>query len=173
MMQKKATKITIFSYIKSQKNMIIVIALALIGLLLLLLPNSFSKESSPNDNSARLAEYSKSIETKIAEICSCVKGVSNVKVTVYFDSGFETIYAYNEESKSSSNGINSEKKYVTIGSGNDETMVCVLEKMPNICGVAIVCKGGGNSLISAEIVNLISSAFGVSKNKIYVAEGKN
>ena len=118
-------------------------------------------------------EYNKNIENKITEICSSVRGVSNVKVTVYFDSGFETVYAYNEESKSSSSGINSEKKYVTLGSGNDESMVCILEKMPNICGIAIVCKGGGNSLISAEIVNLISSAFGVSKNKIYVTEGKS
>ena len=105
-------------------------------------------------------------------MCSNVNGVANVKVTVYFDSGFETIYAYNEESKSSSTGTNSEKKYVTIGSGNDESMVCVLERMPNICGVAIVCKGGGNPLVSNQLTNLISSAFGVPKNKIYIAEGK-
>ena len=79
----------------------------------------------------------------------------------------------NEESKSTSNGVNSEKKYVTVGSGNDESMVCLFEKMPNICGIAVVCKGGGNALVANEIINLISSAYGVSKNKIYVAEGKN
>ena len=172
MTDKKPSKITVFSYFKNQKSFIIIIVLIIIGILLLLIPtNSTNKRLQTNDET-RLIDYSNMIEDKIAEMCSYVNGVSNVKVTVYFDSGFETIYAYNEESKSSSSGINSEKKYVTLGSGSDESMVCVLEKMPTICGVAIVCRGGGNSLISSEIINLISSAFGVSKNKIYVTEGK-
>ena len=95
-----------------------------------------------------------------------------MSVSIYFDSGFETIYAYNEESKQTSSGFNSEKKYVTVGSGNDESMVCVVEKMPSICGIAIVCKGGGSPLIANELINLISAAYGVPKNKIYIAEGK-
>lgn len=164
-------KISILSYIKNQKTLIIIILLA-IGLILLILPTSASTKKNSDNSNSRLEEYSQSIEKKIADMCSNVSGVSNVKVTVYFDSGFETIYAYNEESKSSSTGTNSEKKYVTIGSGNDESMVCVLERMPNICGVAIVCKGGGNPLVSNQLTNLISSAFGVPKNKIYIAEGK-
>jgi stage III sporulation protein AG len=45
--------------------------------------------------------------------------------------------------------------------------------MPNICGVAVVCNGGGNPVVANEIINMISSAFGVPKSKIYVTEGKN
>ena len=44
--------------------------------------------------------------------------------------------------------------------------------MPNICGVAVVCTGGGDPAVAKELVNLISSAYGVPSNKIYVAEGK-
>lgn len=168
----KANKTTFLSYIKNQKSLLLLLILLTLGLLLLILPTSSNKKTQSLDNNSRMEEYSQSIEKKIGDMCANVSGVSNVKVTVYFDSGFETIYAYNEESKSSSSGTNSEKKYVTIGSGNEESMVCVLEKMPNICGVAIVCKGGGNPLISNELTNLISSAFGVPKNKIYIAEGK-
>lgn len=172
MRETNITKTTILSHIKNQKNILLIIFFIIIGLVLLVIPNSKTSVKSSTNPDLRLAEYSQSIEKKISELCSNVRGVSNVKVTVYFDSGFETIYAYNEESKSSTSGINSEKKYVTIGSGNDESMVCVLEKMPNICGVAIVCKGGGNALIANELTNLIASAFGVPKNKIYIAEGK-
>ena len=171
MAENKINKITILSYIKNTKTLIIIILLAL-GIILLIIPTNSSAKNNSDHSNSRLEEYSQSIEKKIADMCSNVSGVSNVKVTVYFDSGFETIYAYNEESKSSSTGTNSEKKYVTIGSGNDESMVCVLERMPNICGVAIVCKGGGNPLVSSQLTNLISSAFGVPKNKIYIAEGK-
>ena len=157
--------------LKSKKTIFLIVILLIIGLLLLINPFDNNKGNATDQNQ-RMLEYTSEIEAKIASMCSMVKGASNVSVTVYFDSGFESIYAYNEEIKSTSNGSNSEKKYVTIGSGSDEKMVCIVEKMPNISGVAVVCVGGGNSVISSEIINLISSAFNVPKNKIYVAEGK-
>ena len=87
-------KISILSYIKNQKTLIIIILLA-IGLILLILPTSASTKKNSDNSNSRLEEYSQSIEKKIADMCSNVSGVSNVKVTVYFDSGFETIYEYN------------------------------------------------------------------------------
>ena len=164
--------ISFWGYIKNKKNILIIIILLALGLALLLLPGTSKNASNVYNNEERLSKYAQELENKIGTLCSKVQGVSNVSVTVYLDSGFETVYAYNEQNKATSNGINSEKKYVTIGSGNDESMVFVVEKMPNICGVAIVCKGGGNSLIANQLVNLISSAYNVPKNKIYVAEGK-
>ena len=166
-------KVDFFAYIKNRKNTVIILVLLILGLLLLVLPNGSLNKNNTQSDEERLSRYVDELENKIESLCSNVQGVSNVSVTVYIDSGFETIYAYNEQSKETSNGTNSEKKYVTIGSGNDESMVCVLEKMPNICGVAVVCNGGGNPVVANEIINLISSAFGVPKSKIYVTEGKN
>lgn len=164
--------IDFFSYIKSKKNTFIIIVLLILGLLLLVFPGTSLNKSKTKSDEERLSDYVEGLESKIESLCSGVQGVSNVSVSIYLDSGFETVYAYNEQSKATSNGINSEKKYVTVGSGNDESMVCIVEKMPNICGVAIVCKGGGNPLIANQLINLISSAYNVPKNKIYVAEGK-
>ena len=160
------------TYMKNKKNSLIIIVLLALGLLLLLLPSVAAKTNASSDNEERLVKYIDTLENKMESLCSKIRGVSNVNVTVYLDSGFETVYAYNEQSKATSNGINSEKKYVTIGSGNDESMVCIVEKMPSICGIAIVCKGGGNPVIANQLINLISSAYNVPKNKIYVAEGK-
>lgn len=172
MKENKKTKETIFTYIKNQNITVWIVLIAIAGLILLIIPES--KETNNLDNSfTKLYDYEIKTEQKITELCSSVKGVSSVKVSVYFDSGFESVYAYNEENKNTSSGIDSEKKYVTIGSGNDESMVCLFERMPNICGIAIVCKGGGNPLIANEIINMISSTFSVPKNKIYVTEGKN
>ena len=166
-------KVDFISYMKSKKSTVIILVLLALGLLLLLLPNtSNNAKMISSNNEERLANYVETLENKIESLCSKIQGVSNVSVTVYLDSGFESVYAYNEQSKATSNGINSEKKYVTIGSGNDESMVCIVEKMPNISGVAIVCRGGGNPLIANQLINLISSAYNVPKNKVYVAEGK-
>lgn len=158
--------------IKNNKMLILTIILAVIGVILLLWngdTNTGIKTSNPNE---RLEMYRSDVEKKIADLCSSVSGVSSVKVSVYFTTGFETVYAYNEQSKDTSNGTNTEKKYVTVGSGSNESMVCVVEKMPCIGGIAIVCRGGGDSTVARELISLISSAYGISKNKIYVTEGK-
>ena len=158
--------VDLLTYIKNNKNIAIVLVLAILGLLFLVLPSTSNNSKSLSSNEERLTQYIEGLENKIGSLCSKIIGVSNVSVTVYLESGFETVYAYNEQSKATSNGINSEKKYVIVGSGNDESMVCIVEKMPSIAGVAIVCKGGGNPVIANQLINLISSAYNVPKNKI-------
>lgn len=167
-------KINLVAFIKGNGMLPWLMILLTVGVIFLILGNSVAKSnvSSTENEAERIEKYTSSLERKIAELCSKVSGVSNVSVSVYLDSGFESVYAYNEENKTSSSGTNSEKKYVTLGSGNDESMVSVLEKAPHICGIAIVCNGGGNAGVAEELIGLISSAYGVSKNKIYVAEAK-
>lgn len=164
-------KINFISYIKGNKSLLLILLLLALGVLLILAPSTASETKSVSDTD-RLAKYERELESKIAELCAGVRGVGAVSVSVYFDSGFETIYAYNEENKETSSGHNSEKKYVTVGSGNNEQLVCIVEKMPNICGVGVVCTGGGDPTVQSALINLISSAYGVPKNKIFVAEGK-
>lgn len=160
--------------LSKQSAILLIIAIGALGALIMWLGGHYDSASAPSasSESERIREYSVSLEAKIADLCSKVRGASNVTVSVYFDSGFETVYAYNEENKSSDGGYNLEKKYVTIGSGNNESMVTVVELVPNICGVAIVCNGGGDPAVAKELIALISSAYGVPSNKIYVAEGK-
>ena len=167
-------KIGLLSFMGKRGVIIWIIVLAIAGMLLISLGDGEQKikQNLQKSESVRLEEYTVALENKIAELCTRVKGVGDVSVSVYLDSGFETVYAYDEESKNTSSGTNSEKKYVTIGSGNDESMVSVVEKMPNICGVAVVCVGGGDPAVAKELVGLISSAYGVPSNKIYIAEGK-
>lgn len=171
MKERNEKKKSMYTYVKNQKGLVIILLVIAVAFFLLIIPES--KEASSVNHSQRLSDYETRIEEKIEKLCSEVKGVYKVKVSVYFDTGFETVYAYNEETKSSNSGSNSEKKYVTVGSGNDESMVTLFERMPNISGVAVVCQGGGNAIVANEIINMISSAFNVPKNKIYVTEGKN
>lgn len=173
MSEKKHNQVSVFTYFKEQKGIVLIIMLAALALILLLLPSGKDTSSSVKDDSSRLEEYEKKIEAKLEEMCTGVKGASSVKVSVYFETGFELVYAQNEESKSTSNGIDIEKEYIIVGSGDDEKMICLYEKMPSVSGVAIVCKGGGNPTVANEIIGLVSSALGLPKNKIYVAEGKN
>jgi stage III sporulation protein AG len=136
-------------------------ALALVGVVLLIFGGSEKKETPTSaDNGSDLVKYSKEVEAKILELCSKVEGVRNVSVAVSFESGFEYVYATDGD------------KTLTVGSGSNESAVRVTEKPPTISGVGIVCTGGGDPRIQQKLINLISAAYGISSNKIYITEAQ-
>lgn len=148
--------------LKKNKKSWLIILCAAIGIVLLLIGSGNNK--SPNEEingDLPLSEYKREIEEKIAEICSRVKGVSNVSVAVSFESGFEYVYARED------NG-----DVVIVGSGSAKSAVKVKEKMPVIGGIGVVCKGGGDPIVQKKLLDLLSAAFGVSRSKIYIVEAK-
>ena len=148
--------------LKKNKRFWLIVVGAVMGIVLLLLggaDNSTKAEEINND--LALSEYTREVEEKVVEICSRVKGVSNVSVAVSFESGFEYVYARED------NG-----DVVVIGSGSTKSAVKVKEKMPVIGGIGVVCKGGGDPTVQKKLLDLLSAAFGVSSSKIYIAEAK-
>ena len=145
---------------KNSKLWIIIIG-AIAGVLLLMIGSGEDKESAPVESEqAALERYSEEVEKKIHEICSKVKGVSDVNVAVSFESGFEYVYAKNDE----------DGELIVIGSGSSKSAVKVTEKPPTIAGIGIVCRGGGDPGVQKRLLNLLSAAFGISSNKIYITE---
>jgi stage III sporulation protein AG len=139
----------------------IIIACALLGAVLLLFGDSSKNEPMIIEGeSGDLAVYGKEVEAKILELCSRVEGVKNVSVAVSFESGFEYIYATDGD------------KTLTVGSGSSESAVRVTEKPPTISGIGIVCTGGGDPRIQQKLINLLSAAYGISSNKIYITEAQ-
>ncbi|MBQ7384589.1 MAG: hypothetical protein IJV72_07360, partial [Clostridia bacterium] len=114
-------------------------------------------------------KYARDTEEKIAALCERVSGVGNVNVTVTLTGGYNAVYAQNSQSGSS--GYKNE--FVLTGNGSSEKALLIGYSAPQISGVGIVCVGGGDSETKKEIIALVSAAFGVSSNKIYVTEGKN
>ena len=138
-----------------------IIACALFGVALLIYGSRDAKSTvDTNEKGSELVEYSREVESKILELCSKVEGVRNVSVAVSFESGFEYVYATDGD------------KTLTVGSGSNESAVRVTEKPPTISGVGIVCTGGGDPRIQQKLINLISAAYGISSNKIYITEAQ-
>ena len=149
--------------LKKNAKVWIILLGALAGVVLLLIGSGDREESVKIDaDEVALAEYSEQTEKKIHELCSKVKGVSDVSVAVSFESGFEYVYAKNDE----------KGDLVTIGSGSTKTAVKVTEKPPTIGGIGIVCRGGGDPIIQNRLISLLSATFGVSSSKIYITEAE-
>ena len=125
-----------------------------------------------DDDSAAMRDYAAETEEKVRKLCESVEGVGRgtVTVAVTLECGYETVYAEDSEKKTSQSGETVSGKYTKTGSGSSERPIKMDTRAPVIAGIGVVCRGGGNDATRAELILLISAAFGVGAGKISVAE---
>ena len=148
---------------------LIVIAAA-IGIVLILIGGAAEQKSNGvtvtqyRTDEDELVIYQEYLEKEIRRLCESVGGVGDVTVAVTLSRGFESVYA--TEWKDGS------EKYVVIGSGANATALFLSRSAPKISGVGIICNGGSVERIRYELIALVSAAFDVSSNRIYVTQAK-
>lgn len=156
---------------KSEKKnaaVIFVILGAAVGILLLLW-GSFGggeKETAALSNTDEIEAYCSYLEDQAVRLCESVKGVSDVTVTLTLEGGFEQVYAADKTTTGNGQSI----EYVKLGSGSDAELCAVSVSTPKVVGIGVTCKGGKNESVRAELTALLSAAFGVGTNKIYITE---
>jgi len=154
-------------------RLILILAGAAVGIALLLLGSgnwlktADDKNEQPASPSSQeeIKQYKKELEQQIRELCESVNGVSGVTVVVTLSGGFEEIYA--------TELVNGNEEYVILGSGSNASALHLLRSSPEIAGVGVVCRGGGNANIRQELTSLLCAAYRISSNRIYIAEAKN
>ena len=145
---------------------------AALGILLLLWGGN--SEQAQNDTDASTAQistpqseleaYQIYLEGRVRTLCQSVEGVDNVTVTVTLNGCFEEIYA--------TEWIDGNEEYVIIGSGSNASALYLSRNAPEIAGIGVVCRGGGNTDVRRELLALLSAAFHVPANRIYITEAK-
>ncbi|MBE6649394.1 MAG: hypothetical protein E7614_07755 [Ruminococcaceae bacterium] len=138
----------------------------LAGIILLLLPDGETKTSSDKISSA---EYAVVIEESLEKLLKTACGV-DCEVMVTLEGGYSYSYAANEkldteyaEGKPTSKTVS--KEYVITSSNGEEKLVILKENLPEIKGVAVVCKKGGESE-RLKIITLVSALFDLPDNAI-------
>ncbi len=153
---------------KKNHAMIYVIIGAAIGLLLLLW-GSFGgaeKEEYTISSTDEIEAYCTYLEEQAIRLCESVRGVSDVTVALTLEGGFEQVYAADKTINGSGQSI----EHVKLGSGAGAELCAVSVSTPNVAGIGVTCKGGKSETIRAELTALLSAAFGVGTNKIYITE---
>ncbi len=160
------TKNTITQY-KSKKGMLLLVLIALVGVILLIWGGGSTKkeEKAAGYQSLDPSEYAKQIEEKVEELCNRVDGAGSAYAVVTLKGGYKAIYASDSQSGSSS----SKNSTVIIGSGSGEGGLLVGYENPEISGIGIVCSGGNDYNVRKNIISVVSSAFDISSNKIFVS----
>ncbi len=163
----------------SLKPFLMVLAIAVGIILIFFADKEESGAVSQNTAACELEKYTESLEVRLSEIISEIKGAGKSQVMITFESSFEKVYANNakvEESGAENferTDKISEKQIVLAGSGsNGETPILLKEMCPKVKGVAVVCEGADNSSVERQIKETVASLFGISENKICVTHGK-
>ena len=149
----------------NRRRAILLLAGAVLGVILLVWSNMDGGEVVGREVSGEVAAdteaYARALERRIALFCAQVEGVGEVSVAVSLESGYRRIYAREDDS------------YVMVGSGASRAMVYLSEEPPRLSGIAIVCEGGGDPTVRQRLIGLLSAAYGIGSNKIYIAEAQN
>ncbi len=143
---------------------------AAVGIVLIFIGGT-SKQEAPADTQVEyrtdtdeLVIYQTYLESRVKTLCESVNGVGNVSVVVTLSGSFESVYA--TELKDGN------EEYVILGNGSSASALYLTRSAPEIAGIGIVCRGGGDSGIRCELIALLSASFHVSSHRIYVTEAR-
>ena len=159
-------KNTILNLFKTKKIYIFA-ALIFVGVIIIIIGKNDTAKNGDIKNSIENldpSQYSEMLEERVEELCNRVDGVSGAYAIVTLKGGYQAIYAIDSQSGNTS----TKNQTVVIGSGSGEKAILEGYSYPEIAGIGIVCHGGDSYEVKNKIVSLISSAFDISANKIFV-----
>lgn len=164
------------SAMKKSGKLGLAVVIVILGVVLLFWGNRRGDEETPpaatttptREEAHTVDQYRLALETRMAHICSEVAGAGDVSVVVTLAGGYEYVYAY--DVKTTVGGEST--SYITVGSGDNEQLVYITQRAPAITGIGVVCDGGLDPRVRQEITGLLSAAFDVGSQKIYVTGRK-
>ena len=109
------------------------------------------------------ASYQEELETQLAGLIQQIAGAGETTVMITLESGEERIYATDTQTGQNQ----SQQTHVLLEDGTalEETVY-----LPTVCGVAVVCDGGGDVGVEARITALVSALLDVPSNRICVEQ---
>lgn len=152
-----------------KKKTIWLVAIFILGVLLVIFGFAGKDKSEKNlgekTEDSQTEEYIALIENKIRNITEQITGDGKAAVIVTVKNGIESVYVYDEK-----NGVNSsEIEYITVRNGDGAGSLVLLKQIyPEIEGVSIACRGGDDGTIQAKLIKAISTALGLSSNRICI-----
>ena len=157
--------------VKKDGKILLLVLIGAVGLFLLIFGSLYSsgKVESNGEETASPdpEEYAQRVEDEVERICRGVVGDCSVDAVVSLSGGYRAVYA--TDSQSSASGY--KNSMVLVGSGSSEGAVLVCYENPQISGIGIVISCRESERVRNDIISLVSAAFSVGTNKIYVAFG--
>lgn len=165
--------------IKNSKKAKIVLVLLLCSIMVIIyfVPEKSNKSQNSVINNNTVVEKTK--EQQLEEVLSNIKGVGKVSVMITYESGSEVVCANNIETqtntvteKSENGGIKESetiienKSPVTVGSGDGEDPLVIIEKEPEIKGVIVVAQGADIITVKMNLQKAVETVLQVDPSQV-------
>lgn len=141
------------------------------AMLLILLSELFTPSEKTAAASAAPADdnvYRQQLEQQLSDLIAQVEGAGKTTVMITLESGEETIYALDTLSGQTQEQQTQEQQtHVLL---DDGTALAQTVCTPRVCGVAVVCEGGGDVRVAARITELVGALLDVPSNRICVEQ---
>ena len=133
--------------------------------------HNINENSLKQVNNSNETSYFTNIETKLANILSKIKGVSNVSVMITFSTESKLNPIYNTKSEEKDGNITTEKEVVYSEKGSDKVLAVETIEMPKVEAVIVVASGIVNDIdIKSEIVKAVANLTNVGIHKVQIFE---
>ena len=168
--------------IENPKYLVIV---GVCGIALIFISSIFTGKSEETNkshvsSSYTLEQYQKQLQSNVENIVTGITGDDSPMVVITLESGIRYSYASADETDSSSStGSSSDQSseskkqsYITVktADGGEQALI-VTEIMPQIRGVAIICKGGNAEQTAEKIKNAVTAALNITSKRVYISGG--
>jgi len=135
-----------------------VMAMLLLLLSELLPSGNTQKTAASTVRTAAVSQYQTQLEQQLEELISQLQGAGRTTVMVTLTTGEETIYAVDTQTGDLQQ--------------QDGSALAETTYLPQVCGVAVLCEGGGDVRVAARITELLHSLLDLPANRICVEQRK-
>lgn len=117
----------------------------------------------PAASASQASAYREQLEAQLQDLIGQIDGAGATTVMVTLETGEETVYATDTQSGQTQ----SQETHVLL---DDGTALAQTVYYPQVCGVAIVCDGGGDVRVAARITELVRALLDISSTRICVEQ---
>lgn len=147
-----------------------VMAMLLLLLSELLPSGNTQKTAASTVRTAAVSQYQTQLEQQLEELISQLQGAGRTTVMVTLTTGEETIYAVDIYAVDTQTGdLQQQETHVLL---QDGSALAETTYLPQVCGVAVLCEGGGDVRVAARITELLHSLLDLPTNRICVEQRK-
>ena len=148
----------LFKHFSNLRGKGLLLLLAALGILLLLFGGTGAGENAAPSGTPDLLteaeEYRTSLEKELETLCASVRGVGKIDILLTVGGSSYAVYAKNASGD-----------YTAVGG----ECILLAREYPEVRGVAVVCDGGADPAVRAELASLIGAALNIGSNRIYIS----
>lgn len=143
------------------------VLILLLGVVLMTLPPRGDKQERPEEEKTACEE--RPLEQRLKQILEAMDGVGAVEVLLTLEQGNRSEYQTDFRQNNQPDREETEENTVLVSDGHGaDSPVIVSWKYPLYRGAVVVCQGADSPTVKLHIVRAVSSATGLSSDKISV-----